>query len=95
MPYIITTIRPDTDYGDVPEDADPDVIAAMIEAKDSRRAVATLEEAREAVSDALYENGAEPDSWRLAEQFDTMPESGGTIGPLPDGTMIEVERAGG
>src|SRR3954462_13374198 len=53
-----------------------------------RRAVATLDEAREAASTALWENGAEPDSWRL----DSLTEDGGTMGPLPDGIVVEVKR---
>jgi hypothetical protein len=46
-----------------------------------RRAVATLDEAR-AVAFCVMPGG-------VAEAL-ALPESGGTIGPLPDGTVIEV-----
>lgn len=59
-------------------------------------AVATLEEARvetgfqvEATShDNLYAIADE------MEQARTLPEAGGTVGPLPDGTVIEVKHVG-
>jgi hypothetical protein len=61
----------------------------------SRRAVATLKEA-EAICDSRIEQ--QRDSFDLpgmADAFeqveDVMEESGGTVGPLPDGTVIEVE----
>ena len=43
----------------------------------SRRAVATLEE--------IYSAG-------ILGRGVVLPESGGTVGPLPDGTLIDVER---
>lgn len=46
----------------------------------TRRAVATLDEV-EAYLDS-----------RLGYEVPAFPEYGGQIGPLPDGTMIEVER---
>jgi hypothetical protein len=58
-----------------------------------RRAVATLEE-RE-VTPKLREMLPHEHPARLiaiAAEIARMPESGGTIGPLPDGTMIEVEQ---
>jgi hypothetical protein len=64
----------------------------IITTQGQRVAVATLPEAREAVSRALWRNGAEPDSYRLVEQFDKFDASGGTVGPLPDGTVVEVEH---
>jgi hypothetical protein len=56
----------------------------------SRRAVATLEEAR----DSIYSLCAEKDvdDERIADDIDHLPDSGGTVGPLPDGTVIEVEQ---
>ena len=72
MPYIITTRRRTS----TPEGFDPPL---------TRRAVATLEEAKRAVRmnnrDVFY-----------SEWFDRidLPADGGTIGPLPDGTTIEV-----
>ena len=73
----------------------------------SRRAVATLDEARIAVStwitDRWSSNPAfahgdgelyQPKTRPMVAQADTLPESGGTVGPLPDGTVIEVKRVG-
>jgi hypothetical protein len=52
----------------------------------SRRAVATLEEARGLA--ALPCGISNPSHFHQAVR---LPESGGTVGPLPDGTVIEVE----
>lgn len=49
----------------------------------SRRAVATLDEARMHVWRTV--------SLQAAYAVSALPESGGTVGPLPDGTVIEVE----
>jgi hypothetical protein len=51
----------------------------------SRRAVATLETVLQYGSDQ---------GWRRAivRAVASLPESGGTVGPLPDGTVIEVEQ---
>jgi hypothetical protein len=65
----------------------------------SRRAVATLDGAkRYAISDnsGAWVNepreGKRPDDWQAAlDAILALPESGGTVGPLPDGTIIEVE----
>lgn len=64
MPYIITTQWPSHD----PSGKWHYIVK-------SRRAVATLDEARQAVFPHA------------------LPESGGTVGPLPDGTVIEVGPA--
>lgn len=79
MPYVITTtysLRP---------------LGAM--SRLSRRAVATLEEARQRVfeiAEDVYgigrDVGAQVDACR------SLTEAGGTVGPLPDGTVIEVAR---
>jgi hypothetical protein len=54
----------------------------------SRRVVATLDE-------ALTEARASASSWsgEAHDQLHAIPKSGGTIGPLPDGTLIEVTPA--
>jgi hypothetical protein len=53
----------------------------------SRRAVATLEEAQETAWDVACNHlGGDP------APFVALPESGGTVGPLPNGTVIEVEQ---
>lgn len=59
----------------------------------SRCAVATLEEAHETAREAcLYAPGSvETIAQAIREAF-ALPESGGKVGPLPDGTVIEVER---
>jgi hypothetical protein len=81
MPYIVTTKRP-VDAVDCGHPEAPRNGWPV-----SRRAVATLEESIRAVADAQT----------MAVGFTTgvtLPESGGTVGPLPDGTVIEVERVG-
>lgn len=58
-------------------------------------AVATLEEAREAIDRVVRLRVKDPeefDRWIYASL--NLSESGGTIGPLPNGTVIEVERVG-
>jgi hypothetical protein len=58
------------------------------------RAVATLEEARTHLLDrygSWWTSGAHES---LARDVVTLPGSGGTVGPLPDGTVIEVRRVG-
>jgi hypothetical protein len=81
MPYIVTTKRTvPTDLGR-DEVADAGVL--------SRRAVATLEEARALAYAKALRRGS------LAQMSDDprmFSEQGGTVGPLPDGTVIEVEQ---
>lgn len=77
-PYIITTKTPEEDFH-----------------RKSRVAVATLDDAREIAYEAMADASSIyllSDAAVIAEGIDTLPESGGTIGPLPDGTIIEVER---
>jgi hypothetical protein len=79
MPYIITTrqvAKP------------PNERLAVSTLIHSRRAVATLEEARERAYIEMAERGHAIDN--VVPPI--IDESGGTIGPLPDGTVIEVER---
>lgn len=82
MPYIITTM--------------PAGSAAHPE-RMSRRAVATLEEARwdgVRLIQRITQNGSnvEPyEEWHAL--MDALPEAGGTVGPLPGGTVIEVRSA--
>jgi hypothetical protein len=64
----------------------------------TRIEVATLDEARTAAYAIIRENaiGQSGDAWhRAANQVCTpaWPHVGGTVGPLPDGTMIEVRPA--
>lgn len=57
-------------------------------------AVATLEEAREmAKAEVVRCIGTK--GWfgkSVHEQYESLPDSGGMIGPLPDGTLIEVRQ---
>jgi hypothetical protein len=80
MPYIVTTHYPHRDEEEGGS------------APDERTAVATLEEAREAVAQTI--NAARvPNLHPAVAQYDALPEAGGTVGPLPDGTVIEVRHA--
>lgn len=84
MPYIITNAVP---WGE-------NLGARNKYAITSRRAVATLDEAR---ADLLTELGdrnaiAGPEDDLCGAVLDLSEASGGTVGPLPDGTVIEVKR---
>lgn len=78
MPYIITTAVP---WGVPIEGLDRCAVY-------SERAVATLDEARQAAKDALPATAP----LSLHFQCEDLTEQGGTVGALPDGTAIEVER---
>ena len=84
MPYIITTTADDPHVG----------TPAMERVTVTRIAVATLDEARDVVTGIVEER--EPFSHKVQEtagsNLSAMRESGGTVGPLPDGTVIEVRR---
>ena len=89
MPYIITT--------------KPSMLHSHIDTPGvTRTAVATLEEMRQKAFGAI-DRASKMDrdmnsdeqradrGFRLAVRFDL--DDGGTVGPLPDGTVIKVERA--
>jgi hypothetical protein len=84
MPYIITTSEP--------FDADVHTHRPAF----TRRAVATLEETHDHVFEEIWaaygRTAGTNDATPALGQADALTESGGTIGPLPDGTVIEVER---
>jgi hypothetical protein len=70
----------------------------IITTRETRRAVATLDEARGAVwriiTDAdIDDRPGTRRTWATVEREKAMalPAAGGTVGPLPDGTVIEVE----
>lgn len=93
MPYIVTTKRR---YHEGANRADGSPYLTV-----SRRAVATLEEARWFAQNPGWRYGVS-DGYTAAEGEDaakvlraarSLPESGGTVGPLPDGTVIEVEQS--
>lgn len=83
MPYIIETKRTAND------------VSQGYVVVTTRRAVATLDEAQNAAQ-LVIDNGPPITSkatWQaLCGQVVTIGESGGKVGPLPDGTVIEVRR---
>jgi hypothetical protein len=82
MPFIVTTKRPCNC------DGDPHIGSI------SRRAVATLEEARESLTAevlAAYGDRRDVEFRNCNADARCLPGSGGTTGPLPNGTVIEVE----
>jgi hypothetical protein len=83
MPYIITTKTITSHPADV---------VAIRETILSRHAVATLDEARQEANRSLHRGKllADTDYARFGYAIDMLPESGGTVGPLPDGTVIAV-----
>jgi hypothetical protein len=85
MPYIIETHTP----------TGRRVQEGTVCAVTARTAVATLDEARtvayRAVNDRTEFVGSRCGFFAAA---DVIPESGGTVGPLPDGTVIEVRQIG-
>ena len=84
MPYIITTVTPSGWRS-------PDVFDGVT--RTARIAVATLNEAREAAWSECERLAADaPASQATLAQCEDVPESGGTIGPLPDDTVIAVEQ---
>jgi hypothetical protein len=80
MPYVVTTRRASATRTAPP--SHNDVF--------SRREVATLEQARRTAGQACL--GSTPLNLENIERARTLPDSGGTVGPLPDGTVIEVAR---
>lgn len=82
MPYIVTTRQSRDENNHPPEHPD------------ECRAVATLEEARQdarnAVEDRAQQPGWTEDYIAARETARALPEQGGSIGPLPGGTVIEV-----
>lgn len=72
MPYIITTDSPDERL-------------ALRGTGITRRAVATLDEARARIRNIVVESGRPGGT-----TADPITPTGGTVGPLPDGTVIEV-----
>ena len=88
MPYIITTHAPDL--------SNPAHRHSGIKAVTTRTAVATLKEARTSAFSILIginhrdETGAQYIDEDTFDAARALPDAGGTVGPLPDGTVIEV-----
>jgi hypothetical protein len=78
MPYVITTRTMVTNAQ----------TGASLTATVTRRAVATLDAMRSAVAWTVDSIEGPGDNYRAAYE---LPEQGGTIGPLPDGTVVTVE----
>ena len=56
-------------------------------------AVATIEEARDAAWEEVTDRGASvPDDPQWHNATTRLPEHGGTVGPLPDGYVIDVRK---
>ena len=88
MPYIITTSTPPTG---TPRERTAYTMWGTV----TRTAVATLDEARMAVA-SIYDGFTYTDVETAMDncwEAENLPEAGKTIGPLPDGTVIEVARA--
>jgi hypothetical protein len=87
VPYVMTTKRPYSreEVQALRGRGEHGPIANMITV--SRRAVATLDAE---LPRLMREHGANGD-WATSAVAN-LRESGGTVGPLPDGTVIEVER---
>jgi hypothetical protein len=87
MPYIVTTKR---QTGGLYMSGEHHRVVV------SRRAVATLEEAHRLVWELLPgESVMAHDDWRAAFMLKAaIPESGGTVDPLPDGRVIQIEQVG-
>lgn len=88
MPYLVTTTTPEpaipAPHGEQ-DDGGPDV---------TRRATATLDDAKQEANRALhgtYDLLADVDYARLGFAIDNLTEAGGTV-TLPDGTTITVAR---
>lgn len=86
MPYLIRTINP---KGATEQDSDGRSFYVPVS---SRRAVATLEEARQHCFAVPPDESYYGEFDDFYEAVAALPESGGTVGPLPDGTVIEVGR---
>jgi len=77
MPYVITTRYSDCDFPDSCGECDI-----------TRTAVATADDARR----AIIAIGEQHDTWIGGDALHgPIDRNGGTVGPLPDGTVIEVQ----
>jgi hypothetical protein len=81
MPFIITTAMRANRYGA------NGLVEANVPHETTRIAVATLDEARATVWAQVFDSRSQTID---GSEVDSLPESGGSVGPLPDGTVIEV-----
>ena len=78
-PYLVTTTPTEQVFGN----------EVRYDERATRRAAVTLEDAkREHVAPLVT---GLPNLHPAVVQYDALPEQGGTVGPLPDGTTIEVK----
>lgn len=86
MPYIIETTTPEMSSYIEPGQPWPRTV--------SRRAVATLEEAQREAWTIVADSptGADHSLMEWRRDAANVPAEGGTIGPLPDGGVIEVRQ---
>lgn len=98
LPYIIITTNPTLRAAFEAAGGRGVELAEQVDAAESDRAVATLQEARTAVrasaqaaDEATKHATWLTEAWRDAlRAANNLPKSGGTIGPLTDGTVIKV-----
>ena len=101
MPYVITTTQTIFDWPSESVEARRVKNETLRRGYTTRVAVATLDEARDYVATSIESSPAWIGTTHpfngldgLVSAAGRLPESGGTIGPLPDGTIIEVSRVG-
>ena len=88
MPYVITTSNPTLRAAFDEAGGRGIDLAERIDAAESRIAVATADDARR----AIIAIGEQHDTWIGGDALHgPIDRNGGTVGPLPDGTVIEVQ----
>jgi len=92
MPYIITTHQSGLTAEEVAREVAHNPTGHGFRGY-SRTAVATLDEALSDVSTIVCNLMAGENFGQYQDQFRAIGDSGGSVGPLPDGTVIEVQRA--
>jgi len=94
MPYIVTTKRPPQPWAPAREKADRIVSRrAVVTLEDDEPVIRDEWGARRLAGSIVYDareqalDGRDDETYqRLEEECWALPESGGTVGPLPDGT---------
>ena len=89
MPYIITTHQSGLTAEEVAREVAHNPTGHGFRGY-SRTAVATLDEALSDVSTIVCNLMAGENFGQYQDQFRAIADSGGSVGPLPDGTTIEV-----
>lgn len=98
MPYIITTYLPGGCLDPVGAGQEPDACHAVATLDEARSFATTIYDERRGTDEDDAAMGIGPDDPIRGEWLDNfdaiqeLPEAGGTIGPLPDDTVIKVER---